>query len=194
MSCVHGTAAALILGSILSVPGAASAAVLSQDFTVQVPSGTALGGSVNVASSFFQQLDPAVGTLTEVQTALEGTGTWSSPAAVPILNLSLVTRNTAVAIGGQQPLFTPGNVSFRLGTTDRFVPELASFIGSGLAQVDLRLVGNGGTFSTPVIGGTISYVYDPRQLAAVPEPSALWLTGAGLLALTVARRRRPAGR
>ena len=193
MSCSHGTVSAVILGSLLWVPSAALAAVLNQGFIIQVPSGTALEASVNVASSFFQQLDPATGTLIEVQTVLEGTGSWSSPAAAPLLNLSLVTHNTAVAIGGQQPFFRPGSVSFKLGTTDRFLPELGSFIGSGLAQVDLRLNGNDGTFSTSAIGGTISYVYEPRQVAAVPEPDALWLMGAGLLALTVVRERRLAG-
>lgn len=189
MPCVYKTIAASALGLLLLRPGIASATALTQSFAIEVPSGTVAGDGVNVASSSFQQFDPAMGTLTEIQTIFGGTGSWNSSTAAPRLDLSLVTHGAAVVIGGEQVFFSPGDVQFSLGGTDRYLPELGSFIGPGAAQVDLRILGDGGTFSTALTEGSVAYVYEP-QPAAIPEPGAVWTLCAGLLALAVLRRKR----
>ena len=73
-------------------------------------------------------------------------------------------------------------MQFSFQGADQYLPELGSFIGSGTAQVDLRLSGNGGAFNTPLNAGSITYVYDP-QPEAVPEPGGVMLMCVGLLAL-----------
>ena len=165
---------------------------MTQGFTIEVPSGTPVESSINVASSFFQQLDPAVGRLTGVQTSFSGGGTWNSLSTSPRLELSVVTHNTAVVLAGQRFFFSPGEVRFSFAETDVFLPELGSFIGSGTAQVDLRILGNGGSFGTPPNQGSITYVYEP-QLTAIPEPGGVWLACVGLLALSAIRIKRSTG-
>lgn len=186
MQCVDRIVAASILALALSMPSIAAATSLTQSFTIEAPSGTPVGDGVNVASSSFQQFNPAAGTLTEIQTVFTGTGLWNSAAAGPQLDLSLVTHGLAVVVGGERVFFSPGDVPFSLGGTDRYLPELGSFIGSATAQVDLRILGNGGTFSTPPTQGSVTYMYDP-QPADIPEPGSVWLIAVGLLALSVLR-------
>jgi len=192
MSYFHRSIAAVILGLPFLAPGIVSAASITQGFTIQVPSGTPVGTSTNVASSSFQQLDLAVGRLTEVQTRFSGEGSWASSSASPRLELSVVTHNTAVVLGGVRFFFSPGNIRFNFSETDVFLPQLSSFIGSGTAQVDLRIAGSGGTFSTPLNEGSITYVYEPL-VAAIPEPGGVWPACVGLLALGAFRTKWPTG-
>lgn len=193
MLCSDRIVVASILGLALLMPGIAAATSLTQSFTIEAPSGTAVGDGVNVASSSFQQFDPAAGTLTEIQTVFNGTGLWNSVASGPRLDLSLVTHGLAVVVGGERVFFSPGDVPFSLCGTDRYLPELGSFIGSATAQVDLRILGNGGTFSTQVTQGSVTYVYDPQPID-LPEPGSLWLAGVGLLALGMVRGKGRAAR
>ena len=179
---------AAILGLAFLMPGIASATSLTQSFTIEAPSGTPVGDGVNVASSLFPRFDPATGTLIEIQTVFNGTGLWDSAAAAPRLDLSLVVHGLAVVIGGQRVFFSPGDVPFSLGGTDRYLPELGSFIGSGTAQVDLRILGNGGSFSTPSTVGSVTYVYDPQPID-LPEPGSFWLAGIALLAFGLIGRK-----
>lgn len=186
MSCFDRIIAGSVLCLALAIPGIASATSITQSFTIEAPAGTVVGDGVNVASSLFQQFDPAAGALTEIQTVFTGGGRWDSVASSPQLDLSLVTHGAAVVVGGERVFFSPGDVAFSLGGTDRYLPELSSFIGSGTAQLDLRILGNGGTFSTPSTSGSVTYVYDP-QATAIPEPGSLWMACVGLLALGIIR-------
>lgn len=176
------TAAVVLVSSI------SHAAVLTQVFNIQVPSNTTVGAATNVASSTFPQFDPATGTLISVNTSFSGTGSWVTSAGGQMLDLSLVVHGKAIVLAGQRYFFTPGNISFDFAGTDSYLPELASFVGSELTQVDLRFSGSGGTFTTPPNTGTISYAFTPT--VAVPEPETTWLTGLGLVAMGLLRGRR----
>lgn len=172
--------AAVILASSVG-----NAAVLTQAFNIQVPSGTMVGTAANVASSTFSQFNSTTGLLTSVNTSFLGAGSWVDPAGGQMLVLSLVVHGTAVVLAGQEYFFTPGTINFSFSGSDSYLPELTSFIGSGLAQVDLRVSGNGGTFTTPLTTGTVSYVFTPA--AAVPKPETAWLMGFGLAAVGLLR-------
>lgn len=173
------------------VPGISRAAVLTQTFNIQVPSNTAVGAATNVASSTFPQFDPATGTLISVDASFSGAGSWMSPAAGQMLELSLVVHERAIVLAGQRYFFTPGSISFDFAGTDSYLPELTSFVGSGLTQVDLRITGSGGTFTTPPNAGAVSYVFTPA--VAVPEPETAWLIGFGLVAVGLLRGGRRTG-
>jgi hypothetical protein len=174
--------AACTLGLLLAIPRPGSAATITEDFTLKVPTGTEVSMlGVNVASSLFPQFNPADGTLTQLDSVFSGSGTWASSSGSPQLDLSFVVHGSLVVIGTQQDFFTPGKVTFDLGGTDSFIPELGSFIGAGTTQADLRILGipgETGTFKTSTISGSITYVYNP-----IAEPSGAGLLLAGLVGL-----------
>ena len=183
---ILATAALIVATAIM--PGASRGALLTQAFSIQVPPDTPVGAATNVASSTFRQLDPATGTLTSVNTSFSGTGTWTDPVGGRVLTLALVVHGTAVVLAGQTFFFAPGTKDFSFSGTDVFLPELTSFVGSGLAQVDLQFSGGGGTFTTPLNTGAITYVFTPA--VTVPEPGTAWVTGFGLVAVGLLQIRR----
>ena len=89
--------AAVILASSVG-----NAAVLTQAFNIQVPSGTMVGTAANVASSTFSQFNSTTGLLTSVKTSFLGAGSWVDPAGGQMLVLSLVVHGTAVVLAGQE--------------------------------------------------------------------------------------------
>lgn len=173
-------------------PGTGRAAVQTEAFSIQVPAGTAVTPATNVASSAFPQFNPANGTLNSVTTNYVGSGSWTDPVGGRVLTLALVVHDKSVVLAGQDFFFSPGAKTFGFSGTDVFLPELTSFIGSGLTQVDLQLSGGGGTFATPLTNGTISYNFTPAVV--VPEPGTTWVMGIGLVAAGLLRASRGANR
>ena len=176
--------------AVIFAPGAGHAAVLTQAFNIEVPSGTTVGAATNVASSTFPQLDPATGTLTSVNTSFSGVGSWIDPVGGHRMELSLVVHGKAVVLAGQENFFTPGTINLSFSGADSYLPELTSFIGSATTQVDLRISGNGGAFAMLPTTGTVSYIFTPA--VAVPEPETAWLTGLGLVMVGLLRGGRRA--
>lgn len=176
------------IAAMVLAPGISHAEVLTQAFTIQVPFNTTVGAATSVASSTLSQFDPTTGTLTSVNTTFSGIGSWLNPAMGQMLELSLVVHERAVVLAGQREFFVPGAINFNFTGNDSYLPELTSFVGPGLTQVDLRFSGSGGTLTTPPNIGTISYVFTPT--VAIPEPEAVWLTGLGLVMMGLLRGRR----
>lgn len=111
---------------------------------------------------------------------------------------------TTLATTGALPVSLATNATLNLGTTNDsdsavVTGPLANFIGSGNFTVGCSTLSNsnfsggGGNIqniqnTTANCGADISYDYTPT-ITRVPEPTALWLLGVGLLGLVGVRRK-----
>jgi hypothetical protein len=179
-----GIAALLLLLS----PAPAKANSISETFTITVSSPQTLGSILDVTSSSFAQFNPSLGTLTEVQSTLTGTGTWAGTGTVFITNL-LTASPVNEVISNSQTFFTLGAITFSISGADSFPFDLSVFSGTGTTDVRLSLNSDRSTdtFMTDgTLTGTITYDYTP---AATREPSSLALLATGLLGFAFFIRR-----
>jgi PEP-CTERM motif len=178
--------------AFLLVPTVASPATIVEPYTVRLP--VEAGPPLVLVSSDFQQFDPALGTLNDVQVTLTGTFRWlaSGPGSGLAVGLDF---------GGIQVRTPPfpfdGVETFNLMATGTSPPELQFFTGTSSITGEVAfffgsnpdVIAQG---SARDLQGTVTYDYTPT-VAAIPEPStwAMVLIGfAGLgFAFRQSRRR-----
>jgi hypothetical protein len=171
--------AALVAAFAFGATAAANAATITEPFTVNSP-------TVALPDDFLgtpvARFNPALGTLIDVETALTGSGTWTSLDETPQLT-STFTLQGLGPLGGTQIFSTTGRITFNMAVTNTMPNVLAAFTGTGNANVLLNLntPDSSDEFSSNgALSGTVTYDYTP--IAGVPGPIA----GAGLPGLILA--------
>jgi hypothetical protein len=170
--------AALAAACAFGATAAANADTITETFTVNVP-GVFQFLPHAFPSTAFEQFNPALGTLTDVQTALTGFGTWTSDAVTPQLTANFFLLGLG-ELSGTQFFSHPGLISFNMAGTNTNPNHLAAFTGTGNAMVILFLdtAPNSGfetfmdTFGVG-LSGTIKYDYAPSAVAGQDRDIAI---------------------
>jgi PEP-CTERM motif len=179
--------AALAAGVLAIAPLAASAAIITESFTIDI------SGSANqsVLSSMFAGFDPSLGTLTGATVSLTGTTLWTPGPPGPL------EPPATLFMGLVSPIPASHVFSFDEPTTidiDLNGAASGAAIGSGPQQALLNTTDSSdGTLSAATLDGVVTYTFTPA-VPTVPEPStwAMMLVGFAGLSYAALRRKRAA--
>ena len=199
----------LIAVAFVLAPTAAKPATIVETFAVPLPLNAPifLNFGIQLLSTNFQQFNPALGTLNDVQLTLTGSFSWFPELDTPTHTLLVTNRLQAFTIS-QSFLGVPVTddlvpVTLNLmGTTTN--PQLLNFVTGtstvndevdfelfSLSALPDQLVALGPGDQLVNLQGTVTYVYTPA-VSAVPEPAtwALMLIGFAGLGFAFRRSRR----
>lgn len=172
------------VGALLSASFAARADSVQYSLSINGQATQNGSGDYGVATNFFPQFNPAIGSLNSIAVVLAGSATTPqdgdllfalTPASNPQEDALILLQFEALA--GTYPFSINGSLPSYV---------FSYFEGTGTQGLNLNFINQ----DTVSAAGSVTYNYTPNTVAATPEPSSIALLGSGLLGVAGVVRKR----